>query len=123
MGHGTSMAPKPRFVFAGIPNEILSVIFLMLTSAAIFIALDTFFIKRVFPVEIDSLRDYKFISLVLLISLCTVLLSWRYHIYYVTFYRDERAVHNHYLEKEWQEIDIYLKFKELRIEGELPWKF
>ena len=104
-----------------IPSSILSVLFLTIMLSVLLIVTDLFILKKIFIVEPEFVNVYKFISLSLLITFCAILISWRYHLYYVTFYRDEEVVYNYYKQQGWQKIDINLRIQKLRFEGELPW--
>lgn len=121
MGHGTPFARRPIFSFMKIPSSILSVLFLTIMLSVLLIVTDLFILKKIFIVEPEFVNVYKFISLSLLITFCAILISWRYHLYYVTFYRDEEVVYNYYKQQGWQKIDINLRIQKLRFEGELPW--
>jgi uncharacterized membrane protein len=105
-GHGVGLIPKSKFSILGLPKmlTISYIIFIVLTFLMVVLS---YFGEWNFP---GTQTNFEYLSTFLLIAVILSLLSWRFNIYYLTWYGDEYQARVYFKNKGFsqQKIEEYI---------------
>lgn len=114
VGHGIGHIKKGKFSFLKLPTtgmSISSIVMLLLTISMIIATFTKGFRTGLQP---DTVRSYQLLSVSMFTAFAVSLLTWRFRLFYETWYGDEYKARLEFKNKGYGKIQIEKNIKELK---------